>query len=121
MSTDIGIGLARLVAIARGHLPDTTRPAVITKLRLHVQTVGCFLAGGVVGVLLYAQSATPRSFSQRSPSSWRRYRPFCGPRPQIPPSTAMRRTSAADGTRSSGRKRHLRRVPHIAPTHRAIN
>jgi len=53
MSTDIGIGLARLIAITRGHASDKTRPAVLAKLRLHIQTVGCFLAGGVVGVLLY--------------------------------------------------------------------
>jgi uncharacterized membrane protein YoaK (UPF0700 family) len=58
MSTDIGIGLARLIAIARGHASDTTRPAVLAKLRLHAQTVGCFLAGGVVGVFLYLAIGT---------------------------------------------------------------
>lgn len=53
MSTDIGIGLARLIAITRGDASDTTRPAVLAKLRLHIQTVSCFLLGGVAGVLLY--------------------------------------------------------------------
>ena len=53
MSTDIGIGLARLIAIAGGSASPETRPAVLAKLRLHMQTVGCFLLGGIAGVLLY--------------------------------------------------------------------
>jgi len=53
MSTDIGIELSMLLDIARGHEPTEEAASYRMKLRLHTQTVLSFLAGGVVGVLLY--------------------------------------------------------------------
>lgn len=53
MATDIGIELAKLTYRCRrsGEAGETEKPA--DKLHLHLQTIGFFLAGGVVGVLLY--------------------------------------------------------------------
>jgi uncharacterized membrane protein YoaK (UPF0700 family) len=53
MSTDIGIELSMLFDIARGRELDTDAAPYRSKLRLHVQTVLSFLAGGVVGVVVY--------------------------------------------------------------------
>jgi uncharacterized membrane protein YoaK (UPF0700 family) len=53
MSTDIGIELSMLLDIARGREPTEEAAPYRMKLRLHTQTVLSFLAGGVVGVLLY--------------------------------------------------------------------
>ena len=53
MATDIGIGIARMIDIARGKDNGAQREAITTKLRLHVGTVAWFLAGGIPGVLLY--------------------------------------------------------------------
>lgn len=53
MSTDIGIELSMLFDIARGRELDADAAPYRSKLRLHVQTVLSFLAGGVVGVLVY--------------------------------------------------------------------
>jgi len=53
MSTDIGIELGMLFDILRGREPGAHAAAYKTKLRLHVQTVLSFLAGGVAGVLIY--------------------------------------------------------------------
>lgn len=53
MSTDIGIELSMLLDIARGRESAEEAVPYRMKLRLHTQTVLSFLAGGVVGVLLY--------------------------------------------------------------------
>src|ERR1700692_3568311 len=53
MSTDIGIELSMLFDIARGRELDADAAPYRSKLRLHVQTVLSFLAGGVVGVVIY--------------------------------------------------------------------
>jgi uncharacterized membrane protein YoaK (UPF0700 family) len=53
MATDIGIELSMLFDIARGHELDADAAPYRSKLQLHVQTVLSFLAGGVVGVLVY--------------------------------------------------------------------
>ena len=65
MSTDIGIGLARLIALPRdktgrdknGHdaAARDKRQATIAKLHLHTGTIAAFLAGGVLGVVAYRQ------------------------------------------------------------------
>lgn len=52
MSTDIGIGFAKMLDIGKGSDP-AERLRVITKLHLHGGTVGSFLGGGVLGVLIY--------------------------------------------------------------------
>ncbi|WP_334186281.1 YoaK family protein [Novosphingobium sp.] len=51
MSTDIGIGLARMIDILRGQKAREDRQAVKTRLLLHIGTVLSFLLGGIVGVL----------------------------------------------------------------------
>lgn len=54
MATDIGIEIAELVGLrARGSGDDDDYQATATKLRLHIQTIACFLGGGIAGVLLY--------------------------------------------------------------------
>ncbi|MDR3446681.1 YoaK family protein [Dyella sp.] len=53
MSTDIGIELSMLLDIALGREPTEQAAPYRMKLRLHTQTVLSFLAGGVVGVILY--------------------------------------------------------------------
>ena len=53
MSTDIGIELSMLFDIARGKEEPSEAMQYKSRLRLHTQTVLSFLAGGVVGVLLY--------------------------------------------------------------------
>lgn len=53
MSTDIGIELSMLFDIARGKEQPAEAAQYRSRLRLHTQTVLSFLAGGVVGVLLY--------------------------------------------------------------------
>ncbi|WBO24272.1 YoaK family protein [Sphingomonas abietis] len=53
MATDIGIEIAKLVGLRASVSEDGERRATATKLRLHVQTIACFLGGGVAGVLLY--------------------------------------------------------------------
>ena len=53
MSTDIGIGLARMVDIIRCKADATDREAVMLKLRLHAGTVMSFLLGGVAGVVAW--------------------------------------------------------------------
>ena len=53
MTTDIGIELAMLIDIALRREPDVDPAPVRSKLRLHLQTVLSFLAGGIVGVTVY--------------------------------------------------------------------
>lgn len=53
MSTDIGIELSMLFDIARGREQQADAASYWSKLRLHVQTVLSFLAGGVAGVVAY--------------------------------------------------------------------
>lgn len=53
MSTDIGIGLARMIDILRGKADPADREGVMVKLRLHSGTVLSFLLGGVAGVLTW--------------------------------------------------------------------
>ena len=53
MVTDIGIELGMLVGIARRTVAPDEAAATLSRLRLHGQTVLAFLAGGVVGVLVY--------------------------------------------------------------------
>lgn len=53
MSTDIGIGMARLIDIRRGAADEENRATVVDRLRLHVGTVLFFLVGGIAGVALY--------------------------------------------------------------------
>ncbi|AHE53725.1 YoaK family protein [Sphingomonas sanxanigenens] len=53
MSTDIGIGLARMIDILCGKEEPADREAVMTRLRLHAGTVLSFLLGGVAGVLAW--------------------------------------------------------------------
>lgn len=52
MSTDIGIGLAKMIDTGRGWSDPAERRRLITKLHLHGGTVCSFL-GGVLGVLIY--------------------------------------------------------------------
>jgi uncharacterized membrane protein YoaK (UPF0700 family) len=53
MSTDIGIELGQWMDLGRqGGSPAEARQ-VISRLRLHVETVLAFLIGGVLGVLAY--------------------------------------------------------------------
>ncbi|MFY9348872.1 YoaK family protein [Sphingobium xenophagum] len=53
MSTDIGIGLARMLDIKRSKGDPADREAIMIKLRLHAGTVLAFLVGGVAGVLIW--------------------------------------------------------------------
>jgi uncharacterized membrane protein YoaK (UPF0700 family) len=52
MITDIGIELARWFD-GRGHGPGALKPHDPGKLHLHLLTVGAFLGGGLVGVMVY--------------------------------------------------------------------
>jgi len=51
--TDIGIELATLIDIARGHELEHDAAPYRSRLRLHSQTVIAFLSGGICGVLIY--------------------------------------------------------------------
>ena len=53
MSTDIGIELSMLFDIARGRELHAEAAPYRSELRLHVQTVVSFLAGGIAGVVIY--------------------------------------------------------------------
>lgn len=53
MSTDIGIGLARMIDMLRGRAGGADHDAVMTRLYLHIGTVLSFLLGGVMGVLAW--------------------------------------------------------------------
>ncbi len=53
MATDIGIEIGMLIDVARGREPRTEAPRLRARLQLHSQTVLSFLAGGVLGVLVY--------------------------------------------------------------------
>jgi uncharacterized membrane protein YoaK (UPF0700 family) len=53
MATDIGIEVARWIAIARGHADTAQNTEVRSRLQLHLGTVASFLAGGIAGVLIY--------------------------------------------------------------------
>lgn len=53
MSTDIGIGIGMLIDIAFGREPAAGSAEVLSRLRLHGQTVLSFLAGGIFGVFVY--------------------------------------------------------------------
>jgi uncharacterized membrane protein YoaK (UPF0700 family) len=50
MATDLGIGLARLIAMPKG---QEERATVLLKLRLHGGTIAFFLMGGILGVLAW--------------------------------------------------------------------
>ena len=53
MSTDIGIGLARMLDILRGKADSVDRGEIMTRLNLHAGTVLSFLLGGIAGVLAW--------------------------------------------------------------------
>lgn len=53
MATDIGIELGLLIDIARGKAKDIDAKPIITRLRLHLETMLSFLGGGIFGVLVY--------------------------------------------------------------------
>ena len=53
MVTDIGIELSLLFDIACGRERQVDAAATRSTFRLHAQTVLCFLAGGVAGVVIY--------------------------------------------------------------------
>ena len=53
MATDIGIELAKLATRRRKQAKRGEAEKLANKLRLHIQTIGFFLAGGIAGVLLY--------------------------------------------------------------------
>ncbi len=53
MATDIGIELGIALDILRGHGDNASALDNRTKLRLHLLTIGAFLVGGVIGVVLY--------------------------------------------------------------------
>lgn len=53
MSTDIGIELGQWMDLGRGESSSADARQVISRLRLHVETVIAFLVGGVIGVLAY--------------------------------------------------------------------
>jgi uncharacterized membrane protein YoaK (UPF0700 family) len=53
MATDIGIGLGLLLYMACGGERTTERAMLLGNLRLHGVTILCFLAGGLVGGLVY--------------------------------------------------------------------
>jgi uncharacterized membrane protein YoaK (UPF0700 family) len=62
MATDIGIELVMLVDAVRGYEPKAVVPLYQSKLRLHGQTLLSFLAGGIVGVLVYQVIGTALLF-----------------------------------------------------------
>ena len=53
MATDIGIELGQLIDIKRNREPAAEAVPVMSRLRLHVETIASFLLGGIVGVWLY--------------------------------------------------------------------
>ena len=53
MATDIGIELGLLFDAARNRATGVDAEAVWSRLRLHSETILCFLLGGITGVLLY--------------------------------------------------------------------
>ena len=53
MATDLGIGLARLIAMRQDAPVGEERATVLLKLRLHAGTIACFMAGGILGVLAW--------------------------------------------------------------------
>jgi len=53
MATDIGIELGLLYDAARGKGDEADAGAVRSRLRLHLETILSFLAGGIAGVALY--------------------------------------------------------------------
>ncbi|MHB1303800.1 MAG: YoaK family protein [Acidiphilium sp.] len=53
MVTDIGIEFGMLIDIALGRESTADRASYRARLRLHGQTVLAFLAGGILGVLIY--------------------------------------------------------------------
>ena len=55
MVTDIGIALGVLIDVALGRETGVDPAPFRAQLRLHVETVLSFLAGGVVGVMVYRQ------------------------------------------------------------------
>lgn len=55
MATDIGIELGLLFDAVRGKGTGAETSAVVDRLRLHVETILCFLGGGILGVILYRQ------------------------------------------------------------------
>ncbi|GLQ99063.1 YoaK family protein [Dyella mobilis] len=63
MSTDIGIELSMLFDIARGRELNAEAAPYRSKLRLHVQTVVSFLAGGIAGVVIYQSVGTKLLFA----------------------------------------------------------
>jgi len=63
MSTDIGIELSMLFDIARGRELHAEAAPYRSKLRLHVQTVLSFLAGGIAGVVIYQAIGTRLLFT----------------------------------------------------------
>ncbi|MFC0085322.1 YoaK family protein [Dyella flava] len=63
MSTDIGIELSMLFDIARGRERQAEAAPYRSKLRLHVQTVLSFLAGGIAGVVVYQAIGTRLLFA----------------------------------------------------------
>ncbi|MFC5431679.1 YoaK family protein [Paraburkholderia denitrificans] len=63
MSTDIGIEFGMLLDIIRGREPDVELAPYSAKLRLHVQTVLSFLAGGVAGMVVYQAIGTRLLFA----------------------------------------------------------
>lgn len=63
MSTDIGIEFGMLVDIIRGREPDAGLAPYSARLRLHVQTVLSFLAGGVAGMVAYQVIGTRLLFA----------------------------------------------------------
>ncbi|WP_428983610.1 DUF1275 family protein [Paraburkholderia phymatum] len=63
MSTDIGIEFGMLLDIIRGREPDVELAPHSTRLRLHVQTVLSFLAGGVAGMVVYEAIGTRLLFA----------------------------------------------------------
>jgi len=70
MSTDIGIGLARMIDMLRGRLDPDEWPHVETKLRLHAGTVTFFLAGGVLGVLFWRVAGNFLFVAAAVPLAW---------------------------------------------------
>jgi uncharacterized membrane protein YoaK (UPF0700 family) len=63
MSTDIGIEFGMLLDIIRGREPDAEFTPYSARLRLHVQTVLSFLAGGVAGIVVYQAIGTRLLFA----------------------------------------------------------
>jgi uncharacterized membrane protein YoaK (UPF0700 family) len=53
MATDVGIRLARLIALSHGKGTAEEQARTMARLRLHAGTIGSFLLGGILGVLLY--------------------------------------------------------------------